>query len=147
MRNFPLPNQGQEQVWTKAFWVVHARTKYPKRKDKTAPLAPLKSFVVDRSATNVENSVYPPPNKQNKTRTPHCFLLAPPRTKGFHARKTTFVRITTQRTTQTRTGTRCQSRRHLDLIFLYFLHPPPPPRPHFYRLWAIVTYNGNNRVT
>ena len=73
-------------------------TKYPKRKDKTIPLAQLKSFVVDRSATNVENSVYPPPNKQNKIEH-HTVFVGPAKDQVvFFARKTTFVRITTQRT-------------------------------------------------
>ena len=75
------------------------KTKYPKtERQNFIPLAQLKSFVVDRSATNVENSVYPPPNKQNETEH-HTVFVGPTKDQVvFFTRKTTFVRITTQRT-------------------------------------------------
>ena len=88
---------------------------------KLIPLARLKSFVVDRSATNVENSVYPPPNKQNKIEH-HTVFVGPTKDQVFFSQEKQRLFVSPHKgLTQTRTKTRGQSRRNFSLIFLYFL--------------------------
>ena len=98
------------------------KTKYPKtERQNCIPLARLKSFVVDRSATNVENSVYPPPNKQNKIEH-HTVFVGPTKDQVVFSQEKQRLFVSQHKgLTQTRTKTRGQSRRNFGLIFLYFL--------------------------
>ena len=89
MRDFPPSHQRREPVRMKAFQA--RQTNIQNRETKLYPLAPPKYFVVNRSATNVENSIYPPPRNHVKAEHHNGFELAPPRTKGFFSRKTTLV--------------------------------------------------------
>ena len=121
MQNFPLSHQRREQARSKAFCVSPTEKRKSKTKDKTVSLAPLKSFVVDRSATNVENSVYPPPNKQNKTEH-HTVFVGPTKDQVVFSQEKQRLFVSQHKgLTQTRTKTRGQSRRNFGLIFLYFL--------------------------